>query len=153
MRLHDTIVGLLFVALGLAVLLVARTFPMMPGQDIGPATFPKLIGAGMALGGAVVAGLGLWRTRSAAILALDPGWRKPPRLACVAFCLLGGLGFALWFEEIGFPLGALVMCTGLLLLSGQRKPWIFAMAAAFVAVVMLVMTRLLSVPLPMGAWL
>lgn len=153
MRLHDAISGLFFMALGLGVLLMARHFPQMPGQEIGPSTFPTLIGIGMMLGGAIVAAMSPRRLHKRALVTLDPGWQHPLHLASVAFCLLGTLVLSIWFEEIGFPLAALVMCTGMYLLSGLRKPLIFVMAAVFVAVVAFVMTRMLYVPLPMGSWL
>jgi putative tricarboxylic transport membrane protein len=153
MKLHDAINGLIFMALGLAVLLIARSFPQMPGQDISPASFPNVIGAGMLVGGGIVAALAWRRPRARNLVALEPGWRQPLHLACVAFFLLGSLVFAIWFETIGFPLGALTLCTGIFLLSGLRKPMLFAMAVAFIALITLVMTRFLSVPLPMGSWL
>lgn len=153
MRLHDVISGFFFMALGLAVLLMARNFPQMPGQEIGPSTFPTLIGTCMMLGGAIVAAISLRRLRKSALVTLDPGWRHPLHLASVGFCLLGTLVLSIWFEEIGFPLAALVMCTGMYLLSGLRKPLVFVMAAGFVAIVAFVMTRMLYVPLPMGSWL
>lgn len=153
MRMHDAITGLFFACLGLAVLLTAQTFPVMPGQNIGPSTFPSVIGVAMMLGGAVVVVMALRRRRSDPLAALDPGWRQAPRLASVAFCLFGTLILAVWFESIGFPLGAIAMCFGLFALSGIRRPLPYVMAIGFVAVVTVVMTRILGVPLPMGAWL
>ena len=153
MRLHDAIGGLFFMALGMAVLLVARNFPDMAGQAIGPSTFPTLIGAGMVLGGAIVGGSALRHARRHPLVILDPGWRQRTHVLCVAFSILGSLFFAIGFESIGFPLGALVLCVGIYLMSGLRRPMLLVMAASFVAVVTLVMTRFLGVPLPMGGWL
>lgn len=153
MRLHDAISGLFFLVLGLAVLLVSRHFPMMPGQAIGPSSLPTLIGSGMMLGGAIVVAQAVRGAQPPLLVTLDPGWRKPMHLACVAFCLFGSLLLAIMFEEIGLPLGALVLCSGIYLLSGLRKPMLFVTLIVFIAVLTLVMTRLLYVPLPLGSWL
>lgn len=153
MRIHDVITGLFFVCLGLAVWLTAQTFPMMPGQNIGPSTFPTAIGIAMVLGGAALVAMAMLRRSSDALVVMEPGWRQAPRLASVAFCLLGSLALATWFESIGFPLGAIAMCFGLFALTGIRKPMLYVVAAVFVAVLTVVMTRVLGVPLPMGVWL
>jgi len=153
MRFHDAINGLFFILLGLAVLLVSSSFPTMPGQDIGPSSFPTIIGAGLMVGGAIIGVIGLRQTQPKKLVTLAPGWRQPMHLATVAFCILGSLLLAINFESIGFPLGALVMCTGIYLLSGLRRPMPFAIVLVFIAVLTLVMTRLLYVPLPMGSFL
>jgi len=154
MRFHDAINGLFFILLGLAVLVISNGFPQMPGQQIGPSSFPTLIGGGMMLGGAIVLALS-FRHKFAAMpwLTLDPGWRNPKHLACALFCLVGSLVLGILFEQIGFPLGALVLCFGIYALSGLIKPTLFVATAVFVAVVALVMTKFLYVPLPMGGWL
>lgn len=153
MRFHDAINGFFFILLGLVVLLVSRTFPMMAGQEIGPASFPTVIGASLMIGGAMIGAIGLRHAQPMKLVTLDPGWRQPMHLATVAFCILGSLLLAINFEVIGFPIGALVLCTGILLLSGLRKPMLFVVVLVFIAVLTLVMTRLLYVPLPMGRFL
>lgn len=153
MRFHDAINGLFFFLLGLAVLIISSGFPQMPGQQIGPASFPKVIGIGMMIGGAIILGLSFRRKLFTSLVAVDPGWFSPEHLACVLFCLLGSLFLAWQFELIGFPVGAVVLCIGIYALSGLTKPGLFLATVAFVAVVALVMTKLLYVPLPMGAWL
>jgi len=153
MRFHDAINGLFFLILGLAVLMISSGFPQMPGQQIGPASFPKVIGVGMMVGGAIVLVFSFRHKLSTSLAVVDPGWFKPKHLACVLFCLLGSLLLALRFESIGFPLGAVVLCAGIYVLSGLTKPVLFLATVAFVAIVAFVMTRLLYVPLPMGGWL
>ena len=51
MKFSDKLVGMALVAFGLWVLLTARGFPQLPGQMIGPGTFPTLLGSLCALGG------------------------------------------------------------------------------------------------------
>jgi hypothetical protein len=42
MKIHDTLFGLFFLALGALVLFAVKGFPNIPGQPVGPALFPKL---------------------------------------------------------------------------------------------------------------
>ncbi len=55
MRLHDTLLGALLVALASAFFAYTFTFPDMPGQRYGPALFPRLIALGIIACGLVIA--------------------------------------------------------------------------------------------------
>ena len=46
MKINDAIFGALLVLLGVVVLVHVQGFPMIPGQQVGPALFPGLIAAG-----------------------------------------------------------------------------------------------------------
>jgi putative tricarboxylic transport membrane protein len=46
-RRTDRLVGLALALLGIAVLWTARSFPDVPGQDLGAATLPTIVGAGL----------------------------------------------------------------------------------------------------------
>ena len=49
MRLHDSLLGALLLALAAALFAYTFTFPDMPGQRYGPALFPRLIALGLSL--------------------------------------------------------------------------------------------------------
>lgn len=149
MRFHDSLLGVLLTLFGGWVLIVSLNFPDMPGQSIGPGTFPSILGIAFILGGIGLAVSGLVRGQ-AALVALNAGWRNPSRLAAAALATLGAMAFAIGFETIGFPLGGFVLLTSLFLLEGYRNPVWILLSAGFVAGLHLVMTRLLLVPLPDG---
>lgn len=149
MKLHDSLIGLLLIAFGGWVLWQAQGFPSMPGQIIGPGTFPTLLGGLCLLGGAMLA----WEGRAVParpLLIIHDGWRKGSRILCVAVAIFGTLLLAVTFESVGFPIGGTLLLAALFYSAGLRRPQWLAVAAVFVLTVHLVMTRLLYVPLPAG---
>ena len=55
MQLSDRISGLFLAGLGLAAAWGGSRLPAVPGQDVGPAAFPMLIGGGLMLCGVMIA--------------------------------------------------------------------------------------------------
>lgn len=147
MKLHDTLVGVLLIALGAYVLVVSSGFPRMPGQIIGPGTMPTVLGVALLLGGASI-GVSGWRR--APLIVLHEGWRRRDR-QIAALVAVGGVGFlAYGFETLGFPLGGFLLLAAIFLAAGMWHPGWLLLSATFVLVVHLGMTRLLYVPLPAG---
>lgn len=149
MKVHDSVIGALLFAFGLWVLATAWSYPEMPGQSIGPGTFPSVLGALFMAGGVLLAITGL-RERGMGLVMIDPGWRFPARFAAAILATAGVVVFAAVFETVGFPIGGFVLLTALFILSGYRSPTWIAASAVFVLAVHLTMTRLLYVPLPAG---
>lgn len=149
MKIHDSVIGALLFAFGLWVLTTALGYPRMPGQSIGPGTFPSALGVLFMLGGLALAVTGA-RARNTRWLVLEGGWREPGRLAAALLATAGVILFALTFERVGFPLGGFVLVSALFLLSGYRNPAWIGVSAVFVLVLHLLMTRMLYVPLPAG---
>ncbi|WP_265517248.1 tripartite tricarboxylate transporter TctB family protein [Nitratireductor luteus] len=149
MKFHDSLIGAILLAFGFWVVVTALGYPQMPGQSIGPGTFPSVLGALFIAGGALLTISGL-RTRGTTLLDIDPGWRHADRLAAALLATVGAVLLALVFESVGFPLGGFVLVTALFVLSGYRHPIWIGVSAVFVLAVYLLMTRLLYVPLPAG---
>lgn len=148
MKVNDMALGAFFLILGSWITLTAWAFPAMPGQAVGPGTFPKVIGSLIALGGlALVFGGG---NRRAPLLVLAEGWHNNRNALAAAVALVGTALLALGFEVIGFPLGASLLLCALYLASQKFSPRLLALAVGFVLIVHLMMTRLLLVPLPAG---
>lgn len=55
MRLSDRVSGAVLIALGAAAAAVGSRLPAVPGQDVGPAVFPMIVGGGLVLCGAMIA--------------------------------------------------------------------------------------------------
>jgi putative tricarboxylic transport membrane protein len=123
----------------------------MPGQDYGPALFPSLMAAGLALCGAVLAARGGRRlVAGEAVIGVagwEGGWR---RLADVGL-IVGGL--ALWmlaWDAAGFLLGGTAYAAALMLRFRGRPATSIAIALAVVLAIDWGFRRLLLVPLPLG---
>lgn len=148
MKFHDSAIGAVLIAFGLWIAWTASGFPKLTGQPIGPGTFPVVLGLLCALGGA---GIGLQGLRSGVpAMQIHPGWHRRDRLAAAFVMIAGTILLAIWFEEIGFPLGGSLLLMALFAVSGKRHPVWSLLAIGFVCAVYLLLTRLLHVPLPAG---
>lgn len=150
MQLSDRITGGALVVLGAASAWGGSRLPAVPGQDVGPAAFPMVIGFGLMLCGVLIA-IGVGRSfeveeepeeNSGSIMARF-GLRvlAPPALL---------LFYMLTVERLGFLLTSGIMVfLGVLALRGSVK---LALPIAIVAplFVHLAFYKLLRVPLPDG---
>lgn len=147
MRLPDHISGLGLAGLGAAAALSGSRLPDVPGQDVGPAVFPVLVGSLMAVCGIAIA-LGIGR----AFEAPDPDDAVPPRFAGARTVLppLLLVAYALLVERLGFlpTAAALVAITAF----AFGASWRLVLPLAVVAPlgVHAVFAKLLRVPLPDG---
>ena len=148
MKLHDTVIGALLIALGLWIVFTASGFPKLTGQPIGPGTFPVALGILCSLGGV---GIGLQGLRNGGqLVQIHAGWRRKDRIATVLVMFVGTALLALTFEDIGFPLGGTLLLSALFVASGKRHAIWIVVAASFVCIVFVLLTRVLHVPLPAG---
>ena len=152
MRIDDRYVGLILVALGITVFLVARTFPLMAGMPYGPGFFPSIAAVGLCVCGSVIAvsrGLivrAASATQPAAPMAAAP---KAGLLRPFLICLLV-VFFALALPVLGFHITATIVVGAAALVFGGHPlaAPVLALAAAFCAHA--VFYSLLRVPLPWG---
>ena len=127
--------------LGLAVMLLARDFPPIPGQAYGPALFPMVLGAGL-----VACAIGV-------MMQAPPASGAPAsargRMAGL-FYAAAPLVVILAWDVAGWPLIALGLGTALLMLGGARPLVALIAAACFATVTWVLFAMLLRVPLPRG---
>jgi len=149
MRLSDRVSGLLALVAGLAVVFYTRTFPDMPGQNIGPALFPSLAGAGLA-------GFGLWLVvadvvRSRAPLVTFDEWTNRPRMVINLVVVIAVLvGYILLAEPLGFLIAGVLFLSALMLAFGAQRRWILPLAVVMTLVMHYAFYTLLRVALPWG---
>lgn len=152
LRQVDGRIGAAVVLLAAAVLWSARSFPAVPGQDLGAGFLPMLVGAGLLL-----CGLGLlWRSWQGTAYA-DSGATSStaPRaarrdIASAALVIGVVLAYLLLSDVLGF---LLLAPPGLLLLFmafGVRPLPAVLWAVGGAVLVHLVFYKLLRVPLPWG---
>jgi putative tricarboxylic transport membrane protein len=159
MHLSDRVTGSTLIVLGSLAIYGASRLPPMPGQDIGPSVFPTVIGAGLALCGAMIAfGIGRsYEDEAEAELAAhqDPRQRIEPAQsrfhglrALIPIALL--LFYVVAADLVGFvPIAAIIIATMALSLGAN---WKHALPLALIMppVVHLLFSKLLRVPLPIG---
>lgn len=158
MRLIDRLVGIGLVVLGAAVLNAARSFPNVPGQQLGASTLPSLVGAALIVCALVLIvrsfRAGPYRGAPSAASSTEAGSapgaaareRIGPPLALIACVLL----YVFASETVGFlliaPACLLIGFTVLGIRLGRAIAW--SLAASLV--VHLVFYKMLKVPLPWG---
>jgi putative tricarboxylic transport membrane protein len=147
--LSDRLSGLLAAALGLAVVLYARTFPPMPGQDVGPSLFPTLVGSGLiGFGGWLI--LADLRTSPGAWLTFAPWARRPRMVASGGLVIAALVIYILAVEPLGFFLSSILFLAVLMTAFGATRLWILPLAILVTFAMHYAFYTLLRVPLPWG---
>lgn len=150
MQLSDRLSGLLAMALGLAVVLYARTLPPMPGQDIGPSLFPTLIGSGLVGFGAWIAFAGLRVRDREPWIGFDAWTRRPRMVVNALLVVVAMVAFIVVVTPLGFFLTSTVFLAGLTVAFGGSRVWAIPAALLVTLVIHYAFYSLLRVPLPWG---
>ncbi len=148
MQRTDRWLGLALIVLAAALLWSARDFPKVPGQDLGAAFLPMLIGAGL-----LACGIGLVvRSLRAAPYADEPG-PKPPGTEHFgsSFVVVGAIVFYIALADwLGFlivaPLCLLAVFKAMRVSTAHAVMW----AIGGTMLVHVGFYKLLRVPLPWG---
>jgi putative tricarboxylic transport membrane protein len=148
MKLNDSIVGVLLIALALAILVHIQGYPLIPGQKYGPALFPGVIAVGLIGCGALLVRRGARSGRPPLVLA---DWmRDRARLTnFLAVCAVL-VFYIVAAQPLGFlPTAALALLALFVKLQVRLVPaLVIALAAALVMHALFY--KLLRVPLPWG---
>lgn len=148
MQLSDRTTGLFLAGLGLAAAWGGSRLPAVPGQDVGPAAFPMLIGGGLILCGVMIAfGIG----HSFEVEEEAEGERHSAAYGLRALIPPGLLLFyVLAVERLGFMLTAAVIVGSAAIALGARPRLALPMAVVAPIFVHAVFAKLLRVPLADG---
>ena len=149
MRVHPTLLGLLFMALAAAYFGWTFTFPALPGQNVGPALFPRVIAGGIFACGLLIALRG-WRSRPHAIAEFDVHLRSPRGLASFVFVIAAIAFYIVAAPRLGFlPVAAVVV--GVLAWWFGSRVWVATVAGVVAAlVVQWFFGSVMRIPLPRG---
>lgn len=150
MKLNDAVFGLVLLALGLTVVVVASAFPTVPAQRVGPALFPSLIALGLAGGGVIMMVRG-WRQRATVPLLRWEPWVRSPRHVAGFVAVIGSVVFYLAaVTRLGFLLTSFAILAALFRVFGVGWGRAFAIAAITSFAIHFAFYKLLRVPLPWG---
>ena len=150
MKIHDTLFGLFFLALGTLVLYAVKGFPNIPGQPVGPALFPSLIATGLCISGVMLVIKGLRNQVKTAWFEWED-WVHSPRHVLALCVLLGSIVFYIAFaNSLGFFATSFIILVALFkaLRVAWRRTLIVSVVASFL--VHFAFYKLLRVPLPWG---
>jgi len=155
MHLSDRITGLFLALLGALAAWGGSRLPGVPGQEIGPAVFPMVVGIGLVLCGVMIAfGIGhSFEEEEVDEISKAPGlaahlgrFRGAAALAPPALLLF----YVFAADRLGFLLTAFVVVLAGSLAMGARFRLALPLAIAAPLLVHLVFYKLLRVPLPEG---
>jgi putative tricarboxylic transport membrane protein len=153
LRANDILSGLALIVFALAMMALTLTFPEFPGQKYGPSLFPRILGVGLILCGAVLIWNGLAARRAGAPWReLAPWTRDPWRVTSFFLTLALLLVYILASETVGFIPFALVFLLALFFWLGARPVPAVVTAIATTIAIHWFFSTMLRVPLPRG-WL
>jgi len=150
MKFNDSLVGAGLIVFAGAILWNAWGFPSMPGDQVGPALFPKLIAAGLAICGAIFVIQAARRKADTPWIELPDWIRARRQVAGFAAVTLGLLAYCLLVEALGFFVCAPLLLGALLAVLRVRL-WAVPVIAIGVSVLIhFIFYKGLGVPLPWG---
>ncbi|MFM7632160.1 MAG: tripartite tricarboxylate transporter TctB family protein [Betaproteobacteria bacterium] len=150
MKLHDTLSGLALLLLALLIGWNASGFPEVPGQQIGPAVFPKALAALLALCAVLLILRGRQATTEQAWVQLGT-WLQSPlhrrnfliTLACLVF-------YVLVSEFLGFLLCGIAILSVMFYALAVQPSRIAPLAVGLTLLIHTLFYKGLRVPLPWG---
>lgn len=150
MKVHDIIVGLVFLALGLFVAGYSTSLVAPRHLSYGPGFFPLLVGCGMALVGTLIALQGLRSLRSSPMVVL-PDWTKGARMALRFWILPASILFyVIAVDTLGYLATATLILTAAMAAGGIHLLKAFVVGFLVAAITNIAFASLLHVPLPWG---
>jgi putative tricarboxylic transport membrane protein len=151
MRFHESLLGLLLLALAAAFFGYTFTFPDLPGQRFGPSLFPRLIAVGLAISGLILVFRG--RGSGAPWLAFDPSFKDTRRLVSFLALPLAVVAYIFLAPWLGFLPTAAGLVVVLCWWFGARA-WVALVAGVGTALAMQwFFGSLMRVPLPRGLFM
>lgn len=150
MKFNDAVSGAALLALAVAILFNVRTFPAIPGQNVGPGVFPAVLAVLLAICAVLLITKGLAASKEQAWVVLGD-WMKSAHHLRNFVITLGCLVFYIFASE---PLGFLLCGSAILAVMfwalAVRRALILPLAVLITLVIHTVFYKGLRVPLPWG---
>jgi putative tricarboxylic transport membrane protein len=154
MKINDAIWGALLLLLSVAILFHIRSFPNIPGQQVGPSLFPGFIA--VALGTCalilIVTGLAARRSRTehSPWIGSEPWMRSPRHILALTLVIGVNAFYILLVDRLGFIPTGVIYLSALFAVFAVRTRWILPIAVIVTLVIHYSFYKLLKVPLPWG---
>jgi len=149
-KFNDAILGAVFLALSVAVLVDIQGFPAIPGQRIGPGAFPGLIAILLACCSVALIWRG-WRERREQHLVAVGAWLSSPRHVGNFLITCGSLIFYIVAaDKLGFLICGTLILLAMFLTLKVKASHAIPLAVVLPLVIHLIFYKLLRVPLPWG---
>lgn len=152
MRLNDTWLAVIIIALAAAIFGFTFTFPPFPGQKYGPSLFPRILAVGMV----ICAMLLIVRERRMGgrpALLVDPAFAEKGRLVSFLLVPASVAMYLIFAERLGFIPTAFALLAGLLLWFRVRLVTALAVAISATLLLNWFFGSLMRVPLPRGLFM
>jgi len=150
MKINDAIFGALLLLLGVVVLVHVQAFPKIPGQQVGPALFPGVLAAALAVCGALLIVSGV-RNRALQPWYETADWMRSGRHFIAFAAIVVGVAAYVWLaDDVGFLIVAPILLFIWLNVLGVRPLRAAVIAAVATLVIWYAFYKLLRVPLPWG---
>jgi putative tricarboxylic transport membrane protein len=148
MKLSDALTGAFLIALAIAILFHIQSYPLIPGQNYGPALFPGVIAVGFIGCGILLMVRGV--RAKVPLVTLSDWVRNPVTLTNFVVVCAVLLLYIVLAEPLGFLLTAPLCLVLLFLKLKVRLPMALVVAIAAALVMHFLFYKLLRVPLPWG---
>ena len=148
MRINDAVVGAALIALAVAILVHIRAYPLIPGQQYGPALFPGLIAVGFIATGALLIVRGV--RAGFPLVQLAPWLRSAQQVTNFLSVCAALVFYILAADALGFVPTGVILLAGLLLKFGVRPGRAALVALVATLAIHGLFYKLLRVPLPWG---
>ena len=154
MKLNDAVWGAMLILFSAAILVHVQGFPKIPGQKVGPALFPGLLAACLAVCAVILIVKGI-AARAAgherAEWAQLDGWTRSRRHVVAFGAVIGvNVAYILVVGTVGFLLTAVAYLVTLFIVFGVRMRTALPLAVVVTLVIHFAFYKMLKVPLPWG---
>lgn len=152
MKFNDAVSGMFFIIFGGLLFVVTKDFPTMPGQNYGPDLFPRLIGAFMIIGGAVLVQSGVRQAKTVPWTAAMDWMSSPRHIANFAIVIGTMIFYIVASDYLGFLITAFVCLFVLIAWLRGMQTWLSSAAISLASTIVIQMFfgHFLRVPLPWG---
>lgn len=150
MKFNDTLIGAALLALALSILSTIQTYPVIPGQNIGPGAFPGLLATLLAVCAVLLIFKGIKAKQHESWIVMG-GWVKSWFHLRNFLITIGCLFFYIYTsDKLGFLISSVVVTATMFWALEVRRKLILPIAIIVALVIHTIFYKGLRVPLPWG---